>query len=151
MQRDIVVNWSLEHSPEKVWGYLTKPELLEQWLMKNNFKPITGHKFQFTTKPVVKFGFDGNVYCEVLEVVPFKRLSYSWKGGPGNGKITLDSVVVWTLTATEKGTELKMEHKGFKGMKNFIGYLFMKEGWRGKIRKKLKALLDESVATISNH
>jgi|SRR6185437_15979601 len=149
MQRDIVVHWLLAHSPEKVWDYLTKPELIAQWLMQNDFKPVVGHKFQFTTKPVVKFGFDGNVYCEVLEVAPFKRLSYSWKGGPGNGKITLDSVVVWTLTATENGTELKMEHKGFKGMKNFIGYLFMKEGWRGKIRKKLKALLDEA-ATINN-
>ncbi|MEJ0055352.1 MAG: hypothetical protein WDN75_06675 [Bacteroidota bacterium] len=34
------------HPKETVWEYLTKSELLEQWLMKNNFQPIVGHDFQ---------------------------------------------------------------------------------------------------------
>jgi len=133
--------WSLDHPVDVVWEYLTTAELLAQWLMENDFKPIVGHKFQFHSKPVAKFGFDGNIYCEVLEIIPFKKLSYSWKGGPGKGKITLDSVVVWTLVPKDNGTLLMLEHKGFTGMKNFIGYLFMNSGWKTKIRKKFMAFL----------
>lgn len=135
MQRDIKHVWFFPHSPEAVWDYLTKPELLAQWLMENDFQPIVGHQFQFRTKPKIKFGFDGTVYCEVLEIVPYRRLTYSWRGGSGKNKILLDSVVVWTLTEKDNGTELMLEHKGFRGMKNYIAYLIMKKGW-AKIGKR---------------
>lgn len=136
MQKDIKQVWFLEHPVEKVWERLTDAKQLSQWLMQNNFKPVVGHKFQFHAKPALKMGFDGNIYCEVLEIVPFKKISYSWKGGPGKGKITLDSTVVWTLTKKANGTELTIEHTGFKGLKNFVGYFFMNAGWKTTIRKR---------------
>jgi len=144
MKKDIKHSWFLTHSIERVWEYLTDSEQLSIWLMKNDFKPIIGHKFQFWTKPVINFGFDGNVYCEVLEIVPLKKLSYSWKGGPGKGKITLDSIVIWTLVSKDGGTELTIEHKGFEGMKNFIGYFFMNSGWKSVIKKRLNEFLKSS-------
>lgn len=110
--------------------------------MENDFKPVVGHQFRFVTKPKVKIGFDGIVYCEVLEVVPLRRLSYSWKGGPGNGKITLDSVVTWTLTPKDNGTELLLEHTGFRGVKNYIAYLIMNNGWGTGVRKRLTEQLN---------
>src|SRR5215510_7634038 len=85
------------HSPEDVWEYLTKPDLIAQWLMENDFQPIIGFDFQFRTRPMPNLDFDGIVYCKVVEIVPYKKLSYSWKGGPGNGRITLESLVAWTL------------------------------------------------------
>lgn len=136
MQRDIRHTWFLPNAPESVWEYLTTPELLAQWLMESDFQPILGHKFTFNTKPKIKLGFDGMIYCEVLEIIPLKKLVYSWKGGPGNGKITLDSVVTWTLTPTRDGTTLELVHSGFKGMKNYISYLIMDKGWN-KIVKRL--------------
>src|SRR5688572_25438961 len=102
------------HPPKVVWEYLTKPELMELWLMKNNFQPVKGTEFQFHTSPIPALDFDGIIYCKVLEIVPFKKLSYSWKSGPGKGEITLDSIVVWTLEPTERGTELFLEHSGFE-------------------------------------
>src|SRR3954470_10160935 len=129
MQRDIRHSWHFNHPPDLVWEYLTKSELLAHWLMENDFKLIVGHKFQFRTKPKLNLGFDGNVYCEVLEIIPFKRLSYSWRGGPSKENPTLDSLVIWTLTKTDNGTELVLEHKGFKGMKNFVTYIIMNLGW----------------------
>ena len=136
MTRDIVHKWFFEHKPEVVWKYLTDPELLAQWLMENDFKPEIGHQFMFHTKPKIKIGFDGKIYCEVLELVPLKKLSYSWKGGPHKDKISLDSVVVWTLNEKENGTELLLEHKGFKGMKNYLSFVIMNKGWQ-KILKRL--------------
>jgi uncharacterized protein YndB with AHSA1/START domain len=142
MQKDIKHTWFFDHPKEKVWHFLTDSELISQWLMKNNFKPVVGHKFQFYTKPIIQFGFDGNVYCEVLEIIPLKKLVYSWKGGPGKGKISLDSVVTWTLVEKENGTELTLEHNGFKGLKNFVGYLFMNAGWKKILRKSIARLLN---------
>ncbi len=141
MQKDIRQLWFLPHPPETVWEFLTDPELLTQWLMPNDFKAIVGHRFQFYSKPKLKIGFDGIVYAEVLEIVPFKKLSYSWRGGPGKGRITLDSVVTWTLIPKENGTELLLEHTGFKGIKNYISYLIMNKGWVIGPKKRLTLLL----------
>jgi uncharacterized protein YndB with AHSA1/START domain len=137
MLREIKHQWFFPHPPEIVWEFLTNSELLSQWLMKNNFQPIVGHEFTFTTKSKINPAFDGTIFCKVLEVTPHKRLSYSWKGGPGKGKITLDSVVTWTLTPQDNGTELHLEHKGFKGMRNLLAYLIMNKGWILIVRKRL--------------
>ncbi|MEI3802827.1 MULTISPECIES: SRPBCC family protein [unclassified Chitinophaga] len=123
------------HPAETVWNYLTQPELMEQWLMKNDFQPIVGLDFQFRTNPVPSLDFDGIFYCKVLEVVPFKRLSYSWKCGPGDGKITLDSVVLWKLEAKDNGTELFLEHSGFTKEENLSMLNALTDGWLKNIHK----------------
>ncbi len=123
------------HPIEKVWEYLTTSELMEQWLMTNDFQPIVGFDFQFKTKPIPSLDFDGIFYCRVLEIVPFKKLSYSWKSGPGEGAITLDSVVVWKLQPTDKGTEVFLEHSGFAKKENLNFYNGLNHGWLEKFEK----------------
>jgi len=117
------------HPAEKVWEYLTKPELLSQWLMPNDIKPVVGHKFQFTSAPKPQLNHDGQNYCEVLEIIPFKKLTYSWKAGPERGIINLDTIVFWTLTPKDNGTELHLEHGGFKEGVNDAIYEGMNAGW----------------------
>ncbi len=143
MQRNIRHQFIFPHPPEIVWDYLTDPALLSQWLMPNDFRPVAGYKFQFRAKAQTRLGFDGNIYCEVLEVIPLKKLSYAWRGGPGSGKVSLDSIVVWTLTKKENGTELLLEHEGFQGMKNFIAYLVMNKGWV-RIGKRLLQKINQA-------
>lgn len=123
------------HPPETVWEYLTNSELMELWLMKNTFQPTVGTEFQFRTNPIPSLDFDGIFYCRVLEIVPFKKLSYSWRSGPGEGRITLDSIVVWTLEPTGKGTELFLEHSGFEKKENLAFYEGLKHGWVEKLQK----------------
>jgi uncharacterized protein YndB with AHSA1/START domain len=137
------------HPAKTVWNYLTKAELLSQWLMENDFQLIDGHEFQLRTNPHPGLDFDGIFYCKVLEIIPLKKLSYSWKGGPGNGKMSLDSVVVWTLDEQENGTALQLEHSGFKN-KNFMLYTGMNEGWLKKMQKiaqRLTAAMHDTVNT----
>jgi len=135
MTRSIKHHFFYPHPPETVWEFLTNPELMEQWLMKNDFQPIVGLDFQFRTKPIPGLDFDGIFYCKVLEIVPFKKLSYSWKSGPGDGKITLESIVVWKLQPTEKGTELFLEHSGFSKEENLDFYNGLMHGWLEKFQK----------------
>jgi len=140
MTKSIKHSLFFPHPPEAVWEYLTKSELMEQWLMKNTFQPIIGFDFQFQTKPIPSLNFDGIFYCKVLEIVPFKKLSYSWKSGPGDGKITLDSIVVWKLQPTDKGTELFLEHSGFAKKENLDFYKGLSHGWLEKFENIAKLL-----------
>jgi uncharacterized protein YndB with AHSA1/START domain len=74
--------------------------------------------------------------------VLLEKLSYTWKGGPGNGVITLDSIVTWTLTDKDNGTELHLEHTGFKEVNNIMMFTAMNEGWlrnMGKIADLIKS------------
>lgn len=148
MEKAIAHTWFFDAAPALVWAYLTESDLLAQWLMKNDFKPVVGHEFQFTTKP--RIGFDGTVYCKVLQVVPHKYLEYSWQGGPEKGKITLDSIVSWTLTPKNNGTELQLRHSGFKGIRNYLAYIVMDKGWCGPIHKRLLSLLNAAHETRDN-
>ena len=140
MSKIIKHQFIFQHPTETVWEYLTKPELMEQWLMKNDFQPIIGFDFQFQTKPIPSLDFDGICYCRVLEIVPFKKLSYSWKCGPGEGKITLDSIVVWKLQPTDKGTEVFLEHSGFAKEENLDFYNGFMHGWVEKLNNIAKLL-----------
>jgi uncharacterized protein YndB with AHSA1/START domain len=123
------------HPVEKVWEFLTNAELIAQWLMPNDFQAVLGHDFQFKIKPMPSLSLDGIFHCKVLEIVPFKRLSYSWKGGPGNGEISLDTLVVWTLAEKDNGTEVLLEHSGFKEAENFSIYSGMTDGWLKNMQK----------------
>ena len=137
--RDIVVEDVLPYPPARVWRALTTAELIGKWLMPNDFEPVVGKRFTFKTRPIGDW--DGVVQCEVLEVVPLRRLVYSWKGGADDSR--LDSVVTWTLQPEGKGTRLRMVHAGFRSPQNDFAYGAMSSGWQrivGKINEIAAAL-----------
>ena len=103
--------------------------------MKNDFKPVVGHQFTFKSSPYPAIEFDGNVYCEVLEISAPKKISYSWKFGPGTGETIINSLVVWTLTPKDGGTELLLVHSGFTDSRQIPAYDAMNAGWQTNINK----------------
>jgi hypothetical protein len=44
MKAGIKHTWHFSRSPKEIPEYLTKLELLEQWLVKTDFQSIVGHK-----------------------------------------------------------------------------------------------------------
>jgi uncharacterized protein YndB with AHSA1/START domain len=102
----VVVERDIAHPPEKIWRALTQPHLLQEWLLKNDFAPVAGHRFSLRVEPQPHW--DGIISCEVRVVEPNHRLSYSWAA------LGLDSVVTWTLTPIPAGTRLRMEQVGFR-------------------------------------
>ena len=144
-KRDIVVEEVLPHAPEAVWAALTKSELVDRWLMPNDFAPIVGKRFTFRTKPMGDW--DGVVHCEVLEVVQHRKLVYSWVGGAStNAKYgsVLDSVVTWTLTPVDGGTRLKLVHAGFRSPENDFAFDAMSPGW-GRVMQAIGRVAGEAV------
>jgi uncharacterized protein YndB with AHSA1/START domain len=149
MKKSIKHEFFFSHPPEKVWEYLTKSELMELWLMKNNFEPAVGHEFQFQINPIPTLDFDGVFYCKVLEIVPYKKLSYSWRSGRGEGKITLDSLVVWKLQPTDNGTKLFLEHSGFEKEENLNFFQGLNQGWIEKLEKIEKLINAPQHGTVN--
>ena len=127
----VVVERELSFPPEKIWRALTQPHLLEEWLMKNDFKPIAGHQFRLRMDPLPNW--DGVIDCRVLIVEPNKTLSYTW------GALGLETAVTFTLTPTSTGTHLRMEQTGFRRdqPQNYQG---AKYGWQ-KFLGQLEQLL----------
>jgi uncharacterized protein YndB with AHSA1/START domain len=120
--RTVVVEREIPHPPEKIWRALTQPHLIEEWLMKNDFKPVVGHRFNLRRSPRADLNIV--VDCEVLEIEPHKTLSYTWAA------LGLDSVVTWTLTPTNAGTRLRMEQAGFRRDQP-QAYGGATQGWQG--------------------
>jgi uncharacterized protein YndB with AHSA1/START domain len=89
-----------------VWRALTESSLIEQWLMKNDFQPNTGHAFQLRADPVPNW--NGIIDCKVVAVEPNRTLSYTW------GTLGMESLVTFTLTPTDTGTHVRVEQAGFR-------------------------------------
>ncbi|HEY0599300.1 SRPBCC domain-containing protein [Brevundimonas sp.] len=106
--RSVVVEREIAWPPEKIWRALTQPHLIEEWLMKNDFKPAVGHSFQ------LRGDWGGVLDCEVLAVEPNRTLSYTWNHAHDDPAFNLESVVTFTLTPTPAGTHLRVEQAGFR-------------------------------------
>jgi uncharacterized protein YndB with AHSA1/START domain len=126
--RTVTVEREMAFPPEKIWRALTQPHLIEEWLMKNDFKPDIGHKFNLRGE------WGGVLDCEVLTVEPNRSLSYTWNYSHEDAAFDLTSVVTFTLTPTEAGTHLRMDQTGFRSdQKQALGGAV--HGWNGFFAK----------------
>jgi uncharacterized protein YndB with AHSA1/START domain len=106
--KSVVVEREMPHPPEKLWRALTQPHLMAEWLMKNDFAPVVGHRFNLRGE------WGGVLECEVLVVEPNRELAYTWNHAHDDPAFSLQSVVTFTLTPTAAGTRLRMEQAGFR-------------------------------------
>ena len=131
--RSVVVEREFSFPPEKLWRALTQPHLIEEWLMKNDFKPVVGHSFN------LRGDWGGVLDCEVLAVDPTRTLSYTWNFTHDDAAFDLRSVVTFTLTPTGTGTRLRMEQSGFQPSQK-QAYGGANAGWQ-QFFAKLEALM----------
>jgi uncharacterized protein YndB with AHSA1/START domain len=117
----VIVERELPFPPQKVWRALTQQPLIQEWLMKNDFRPVVGHAFTLRMDP--QPNWNGVIDCEVLAVEPDRLLSYTW------GSLGMKSVVTLTLTPTGGGTHLRMEQAGFRPDQQ-ANYQGAKYGWQ---------------------
>lgn len=108
MLRDLKLNVFYPYSPERVWCAIANRRALAVWLMENDFEPRVGHKFRFQPDP--QQGFEGIIYCEVIEIDEPRSLSYTWRGN----FTCKPTIVTWKLVPVEGGTQVQLEHTGFE-------------------------------------
>ena len=131
--RTVVIERDIAHPPEKIWRALTEPHLIAEWLMKNDFRPDIGHRFNLMGE------WGGVLDCEVLDIEPHRTLSYSWNFTHDDAAFDLRSVVTFTLTPTAAGTHLRVEQSGFLPEQK-RAYGGAKLGWQ-QFLEKLETLV----------
>ena len=73
-----------------VWRAISTPEEMSRWSFEiQEFQPEAGGEFTFYGE---KDGVKYEHLCRVTEVIPRKRLAYSWRyaGHPGDSLVTID-------------------------------------------------------------
>ena len=92
----------------RVWKAITDVEEMRRWYFDlKEFKPEVGFEFEFI---VEHEGMKYHHLCKVTEVIPKKKLAYTWryKGHEGN------SLVTFELFANGDKTRLKLTHEGLE-------------------------------------
>ena len=124
----------------RVWKALTDVEQMRQWYFElQEFKPEPGFEFEFVVE------HEGNSYhhlCRVTEVIPEKKIAYTWryKGEPG------DSLVTFELSPEGEKTRLKLTHTGIETFPKTPAYARknFEAGWATIIGSELKQFVEIS-------
>ena len=134
----VVMERTFDAPVAKVWEALTDVDQMRQWYFDlKEFKPEIGFEFEFVVE------HEGNTYhhlCKVTEVIPQKKIAYTWryKDVPGN------SLVTFELFPEGDKTRLKLTHTGIDtfpktpvyARKNF------EAGWTAIVGSELKQFLE---------
>lgn len=124
---------------ERVWKAITDKNDMKQWYFDiAEFKPEVGFEFSFEGND------NGTCYihlCTITEVVPNKKLTYSWRyqGFEGNSFVTFE------LSPENGGTRLKLTHAGletFPPLAQFAKNNFV-QGWTYITGKSLQEFLEK--------
>jgi uncharacterized protein YndB with AHSA1/START domain len=134
----VVIERTFNAPVAKVWRALIDVEEMRQWYFDlKEFKPEVGFEFEFVVE------HEGNTYhhlCRVMEVIPQKKIAYTWryKGEPG------DSLVTFELFAEGDKTRVKLTHSGIETFPKTPAYARknFEAGWTAIIGSELKQFVE---------
>ena len=134
----IIVERTFNAPVARVWTALTDVNEMRQWYFDlKEFKSEIGFEFEFVVE------HEGNAYhhlCKVTEVIPEKKIAYTWryKGEPG------DSLVTFELFPDGNKTRLKLTHTGIETFPKTPAYARenFEAGWTRLIGTELKQFVE---------
>ena len=134
----IVIERTLEAPVARVWKALTDVAQMRQWYFDlKEFKPEVGFEFEFVVE------HEGNRYhhlCRVTEVIPQKKIAYTWryKGEPGVSLVTIE------LFPESHMTRLRLTHEGLETFPKTPAYARknFEAGWTAIIGTELKKFVE---------
>jgi uncharacterized protein YndB with AHSA1/START domain len=137
----LIVERIFNASKKAVWRALTEKDLMKQWYFNlKEFKAELGFQFEFTGGP--ENGVQYKHVCEITEVIPEQKLSYSWKYEGYTGI----SHVSFELFEENNTTKLTLTHSGIESFPVEItdfAYSNFEEGWNHIINTSLKDFLEK--------
>ena len=134
----VIVERTLNASVTRVWNALTDADQMREWYFDlKEFRPEVGFEFEFSVE------HEGNSYhhlCRVTEVVPQKKIAYSWRYAGEQG----DSLVTFELFPEGDKTRLKLTHEGLETFPKLPAYARtnFEKGWTEIIGSSLKQYVE---------
>jgi uncharacterized protein YndB with AHSA1/START domain len=137
----VIVERTMHASPKKIWEALTDKNEMKKWYFDlSEFKAVPGFRFTFDGQN--KKGEKKVHLCEVKEVIPMKKLSYSWRYEGVEG----DSLVAFELFPDGDQTKVRVTHTGLETFPpesgDFAKENFL-EGWTFIINNSLKEFVEQ--------
>jgi len=140
-QKPIVVEQLYDAPISAVWDAITQKEQMKEWYFDlEDFQAVNGFTFQFTGGPQ-----DGIQYlhlCEVTEVIPRKKLTYSWRYDGYDGI----SYVTFELFEKNNQTLLRLTHEGIETFPKDNPDLHVnnfEKGWNEIIHQNLRKFFED--------
>jgi len=134
----VVIERTFNAPVAKVWKALTNVEEMRQWYFNlKQFKAEVGFEFEFV---VEHEGMTYHHLCKVTEVIPQKKLAYTWRYKGHEG----DSLVTFELFADGDETRLKLTHQGLETFPKTAAFARknFEAGWTAIIGSELKQFLE---------
>jgi uncharacterized protein YndB with AHSA1/START domain len=135
----VIVERTFDAPVGRVWTALTDVNEMRRWYFDlKEFKPEIAFEVEFVVE------HEGNTYhhlCKVTEVIPEKKIAYTWryKGEPG------DSLVTFELSPEGHKTRLKMTHTGIESFPRTPAYARknFETGWNTIIDSELRQFVEK--------
>ena len=125
---------------QKVWSAISDKKEMKQWYFDlAEFRAEIVYEFQFSGGPAPERQY--RHLCKITEVVPEKKLTYSWRYDGYAGK----SFVTFELFPEGNSTRVKLTHAGletFPDEPDFAKNNFV-EGWTDIIGRSLKEFVEK--------
>jgi uncharacterized protein YndB with AHSA1/START domain len=136
----VVIERTFNAPIAKVWRAITDVDQMRAWYFDlKEFKPEVGFEFEFS---VEHEGMTYHHLCRVTEVIPQKKIAYTWryKGEPGDSLVTLE------LFAEGDNTRVKLTHTGIETFPKTPAYARknFESGWTAIIGTELKQFVEQS-------
>ena len=136
----VIVERTFDAPVARVWKALTDVDQMRVWYFDlKEFKLQIGFEFEFVVE------HEGNTYhhlCKVTEVIPEKKIAYTWryKGEVG------DSLVTFELFGEGDRTRLKLTHSGIETFPKTPAYARknFEAGWTEIIGSELKRFVENT-------
>ena len=136
----VVVEQFFGNPKNEVWASITEPEQMKEWFFENipAFEPVAGFKTAF---PVTSGNRTFTHLWKILEVIPWKLISYDWRYREYEG----EGLVTFELFEKNDGTLLRLTNVGLETFPVDVPE-FAREsclaGWEYFIQKRLRDYLD---------
>ncbi|MFA6469325.1 MAG: SRPBCC domain-containing protein [Bacteroidota bacterium] len=139
--KPFIIERSYTASVEQVWKAITDSGEMKQWYFDlPGFRAEIGYTFEFFGGPPEK---QYRHLCTVTEVIPNKKLTYSWRydGYAGNSFVTFE------LFDEGNATRVKLTHAGLESFPKENPDLAKQNfamGWTDIIGRSLKEFLEKA-------
>ena len=136
----IILERILNAPVARVWKALTEVDQMREWYFDlKEFKPEVGFEFEFIVE------HEGNSYhhlCRVIEVIPEKKIAYTWRYKGEQG----DSLVTFQLSPEGEKTRLKLTHTGIETFPRTPAYARknFQNGWKAIVDAELRPFVERT-------